>query len=53
LVRKNRKVKRVGESEKWVTSDKTQGGGVKKKLFNKNENDWWEGKRSENRFKKT
>ncbi len=31
-----RKVKRVGESEEWVTSDKTQGGGgVKKTLVKK------------------
>jgi hypothetical protein len=34
--------------------DKTQGGGVKEILVQqKNENDWWEGKRSENGFKKT
>ena len=32
--------------------DKTQGGGVKTFCSTKNENDWWEGKRSENRFKK-
>jgi hypothetical protein len=34
--------------------DKTQGGGVKKNFGStKNENDWWEDKRSESGFKKT
>ncbi len=47
-----RKVKRVGKSEKWVTRPRG-GGGVKQYVEQKNENDWWEGKRSETRFKKT
>jgi hypothetical protein len=37
-------VKSVEESEKWVT--RTQGGG------RKNENDWWDGKKSENEVQK-
>ena len=38
---------------KWKVGDKTQGGGVKNICSTKNENDWREGKRSENGFKKT
>ena len=49
-----RKVKRVEESEKWVT--RPRGGRSKKQICWKNktktENDWWEGKKSEKRFKK-
>ncbi len=38
----------------WKVGDKTQGGGrSKNKLLEKqNENDWWEGKKSEKRLKK-
>ncbi len=49
-------MKRVEESEKWVTRPRGGGGGgVKNPLVEKrkNENDWWEGKKSEKRFKKT
>ncbi len=47
-------MKRIEESEKWVTRPKG-GGGVKQPFGEKrkNENDWWEGKKSEKRFKKT
>ncbi len=44
-------MKRVGQSEKWVT--RPRGGRSKNNFVGKrNENDWWEGKRSETRFKK-
>jgi hypothetical protein len=47
-----RKVERVGKNEKWVTRPRG-GEGVKTNLLKKqNENDWWEGKKSEKRFKK-
>jgi hypothetical protein len=46
-----RKVKRVEKSEKWVK--RPWGGGVKTNLLEKqNENDWWEGKKSERGSKK-
>ncbi len=43
-------MERVEESEKWVTRPQ---GGEKKNFGRKNDNDWWEGKKSETRFKKT
>jgi hypothetical protein len=44
-------VKRVGKSKKWVTRPRG-GRSIKHFVGKKNENDWWEGKRSETRFKK-
>jgi hypothetical protein len=41
-------VGRVEESEKWVTRPR---GGRSKTTF-QIENDWWEGKKNEKRFKK-
>jgi hypothetical protein len=44
-------VKRVAENEKWVT--RPRGGRSTNKMSKKqNENDWWEGKKGEKRFKK-